>query len=71
MIAAEVTMNSNMDGTWERLDWCRKQFGQRAPSADNISETKFLWGYRSGIFETTYHFARAEDCTLFILRWSS
>jgi hypothetical protein len=70
MISAEVAMNRNMDETWKMLDWCRQQFGPRAPSLDTIDETKFLWGYRSGIFETTYHFARAKDCTTFILRWS-
>jgi hypothetical protein len=70
MISAEVAMNRNMDETWKMLDWCRQQFGPRAPSLDTIDETKFLWGYRSGIFETTYHFACAKDCTFFILRWA-
>lgn len=69
MIAAEVSISRRMNETWEIMRWCRDNFGQAADSLDNIDEERFLWGWRSGILKTSYHFAREQDYVMFLLRW--
>ena len=68
MIEAEIVISRDMYTIRKILGWCHEQFGQSASSLDNVGE-RFLWGFRSGVYETSFHFARAKDLTLFGLRW--
>jgi len=69
MIEAETVISCDMYTVRKILVWCAEQFGPVAGSLDNVGEN-YAWGYRSGILKTSFHFAHARDCTLFILRWS-
>ena len=69
MIEAETIISRDMTTLRQILVWCSDQFGQPASSLDNIGE-RFTWGYRAGVYETSFHFAQAKDCTFFILRWT-
>ena len=71
MIEAETVVSRSLNELYEIIGWCTKQFGPRATELDNVGE-EYTWAYRSelNIFETSFHFAHAEDCTFFILRWT-
>ena len=69
MIEAETVVSRNFYELHEIMRWCTKQFGPRATNLDNVGE-EYTWAYRSGVIETSFHFAHVEDCTFFILRWT-
>ena len=71
MIEAETVVNRSLNELYEIIGWCIEHFGPRAAELDSVGE-EYTWAYRTSLssFESSFHFAHAEDCTFFILRWS-
>lgn len=51
--------------------WCESRWGPPVWSIDNVrDEELYRWHVRSHFGRTTFHFARDQDLTLFLLVWS-
>lgn len=69
MIEVKFNHGGDPDKMWKMMDWCRQQFGQRAPSMDNIGDA-FVWWCHLRSYDTSFYFANERDYTWFMLRWS-
>ena len=68
MSEIEITIE-NTDELWKTVDWCRQQFGPKAPSLGLVGNG-YTWGYLSGLYKTVFCFAHVKDHNWFVLRWS-
>lgn len=69
MIAAEVNVKyGRIYRDLDVVEWLIVNVGKVAPHRDSVDESR-PWCITSHYLHDTYHFARAEDATLFALRW--
>lgn len=69
MIESQVTLDAWNGLTSDIESWLNRYVGQRARESDQIDGSR-PWGAKYQFGRTTYYFARAEDATMFRLRWA-